>query len=204
MEKFFKILLKRKVTPNELQVLWLIRESGAGRSWDEISGMVDSAQLEPMLIRLCVNGYLDKKENLYFVTDKGDEFIVETSNLFEGQKGMTNVELFVERFRNLFPKGGHGTKPFRTHPGDLTPRFKWFFKEYPMYTQDVVLEATKRYIQAFNEIYDYMQVAGYFIKKQDAQKISTSNLATWCQLVMDGNFVETSAEQQTSHMPVRA
>ena len=69
---------------------------------------------------------------------------------------------------------------------ELKERFVWFFKTYPEYDWDLVLDAADDYTKLFKmKNYQYMATSSYFIKKMNSQKEVTSKLADYCQQILD-------------------
>lgn len=93
-----------------------------------------------------------------------------------GQSKSDNIIEFAEKFKELFPKGiKSGGYPVRSSTSDIADKLRKFFKKHK-YSQEQVLEATKRYIdRKSNEGYSFMQTAVYFIEKN-----GVSNLAAEC------------------------
>ena len=101
-------------------------------------------------------------------------------NVFE----TTNLEKFAEDYRNIFPKGVFsGGYMVRGDKHGIRKKLKRFLENYPEYTQEQILEATKRYVNEMRlKGYAYMRLAHYFIEKD-----GNSELASYCELVKDGN-----------------
>lgn len=70
---------------------------------------------------------------------------------------------------------------------ELKDKFVWFFKTYPEYDWDLVLDATDYYNMVYEQKrYMYMVTSSYFIKKTNPQtKETTSKLADYCQQILD-------------------
>ena len=70
---------------------------------------------------------------------------------------------------------------------ELKDKFVWFFKTYPEYDWDLVLDATDYYNIVYErKRYQYMVTSSYFIKKTNPQtKETTSKLADYCQELLD-------------------
>ena len=102
----------------------------------------------------------------------------------------------IEQYNLCFPKGKKAgtSSSFRTNPKELVERFSWFFKEYPEYTWENVLEATKLYTKQFLDSNDftYLQLSKYFIKKDDKNKTTTSSLANVCYNIAQGNVSDVN------------
>jgi hypothetical protein len=70
---------------------------------------------------------------------------------------------------------------------ELRDKFVWFFKTFPEYSWDLVLDATDYYIYTKSkENYMYMSTSSYFIQKVDARtKTWKSVLADHCQMIQE-------------------
>lgn len=70
---------------------------------------------------------------------------------------------------------------------ELKDKFVWFFKTYPEYDWNLVLDATDYYNIIYEKKqYMYMVTSSYFIKKTNPQtKETTSKLADYCQQILD-------------------
>lgn len=74
--------------------------------------------------------------------------------------------------RKLFPEGKKpGTNYYwRDNPNIIAQRLSIFLKKYgDTYTDEQIINATKRYIESFNGNYQFMQLLKYFISKQNKQ-----------------------------------
>lgn len=75
--------------------------------------------------------------------------------------------------REIFPKGykdiGLGKKySWRDSDRIIAGKLKTFFKRYgTQYTDEQIIEATKKYVKSFNGDYTYMKLLKYFIWKDD-------------------------------------
>ena len=68
----------------------------------------------------------------------------------------------------------------------LEQNFRWFFENYD-FSWDEVLKATKLYVNEYEDTdYLYMKTSQYFISKEDKQKIKTSELADYCDMLREG------------------
>jgi hypothetical protein len=89
----------------------------------------------------------------------------------------------VNEYRELFP----GTKlpsgkAARSNIEDLKKKFIAFFKRYPQYDWDLILDATEHYVEAYrkNE-YKFMKTASYYLSKD-----GESDLASDCEFLLEG------------------
>lgn len=94
----------------------------------------------------------------------------------------------VEEYREAFPSRRLPSGELaRQSVKELQDKFVWFFKTYPEYDWDLVLDATDYYNILFEKKgYMYMATSSYFIKKTNPQtKETTSKLADYCQELVD-------------------
>lgn len=105
-----------------------------------------------------------------------------------GDQYLKNIDTYREFFPPIRLKS---TKLARQSVKELKDRFVWFFKTYPEYSWDLVLDAAKYYcILMERESYNYMICSSYFIQKTDNfSKSSKSELADYCQLILDNPHV---------------
>ena len=91
-------------------------------------------------------------------------------------------EDWIEEWYNLFPKGvKSGGYPLRSGLRGVEIKMKKFIKEFPEYPKDVIIAATKKYLEeARSNGYQYTQLAHYFIYKNNV-----SNLAAYCESFLE-------------------
>jgi len=92
-------------------------------------------------------------------------------------------QLFVDEWFDIFPKNiKSGNFYIRTDKKDCLKKLGKFMTNYPEYSKEVILEATKRYVKTCaNSGYRYMKLAPYFIYKDNM-----SMLEGYCQQVLLG------------------
>ena len=90
-------------------------------------------------------------------------------------------------YREIFPKGKLPSGELaRQSVKELQDKFVWFFKTYPEYDWDLVLDATEYYVDTFaKKNYMYMATSSYFIKKTMTTKEVKCKLADYCQEIID-------------------
>lgn len=121
--------------------------------------------------------------------------------VFEPQKSkkINFSEIDVEnlnKYREMFPKGllpsGQAS---RVTIKELEKKMIWFFENYK-YDWDIVLKATKKYIDKYSlEGYMYMKTSGYFISKSEKGMV-VSTLASYCDMVLDGDDEDKNYNSQ--------
>jgi hypothetical protein len=80
---------------------------------------------------------------------------------------------------------------------NLEPAFVWFFDNFD-YTWEIVFKATKLYLnQKEMERWKFCRNSQYFIRKDDGSRNTASDLANFCENILNGadenekNFFET-------------
>lgn len=139
-----------------------------------------SLNLEQALNSLREKGLVDLKyfelqqSNNYFISNNGTKLL--KSIILTGESRETGVkasniklEILANRLINLYPKG---LKPntnahWRGSSRDIQDRLKSFFKIYGnTYTDEEILEATRIYVNSYQNDMKFMQVLYYFIWKE--------------------------------------
>jgi hypothetical protein len=151
-----------------------------------LPGLINTNQT---LRELQNSGYIE--ENIK-ISSKGEMLISEVKKLL-GAGDKKDYVSRIDEYNLLFPRIKLGSGKYaRTNSKTLELSFKWFFNTYP-YTWDVVIEATKMYIDEYTQKnYKYMRTSQYFIRKQDVNKSYTSDLADYCEMVV--NDVEDESQ----------
>lgn len=148
----------------------------------DISELFRSLESKKILVKDMFNNYL--------ITQRWDD--VASTVLLDSDKDKQSperLENLAVKLAEIFPKekkvGTHHY--FRGNKKDNILRLKKFFKLYGHYTDEQILDATRRYVASFNGDYTYMRILKYFIwkdaVKQDAEGNGyvdeTSDLANW-------------------------
>ena len=189
MWELFQIMLKNNLTPNQVLLLFGIKQ---GVSLPQITND-DKLALERA-------GYLILDNGKYTMSAEAKSLIVHLDNYFTKAKKKTDAQLmgqdFVDKintYREIFPniKLPSG-KPARVNVKMLSESFRWLFETYD-YTWEQIIKATKMYVNEYRDAqYMYMQTSQYFICKQDKHKVKSSTLADYCDMIKDG--VETESK----------
>lgn len=182
MTEIFIKCIKEKITPNSFYVLYCINEKII------VSNFVNKT-LECK--KLQNDEWLD--ENLK-LTSKSIIFISEINNYFKKAKKKTNESLLglnssnnINTYNEIFPnKKLSSGKYARVNEKTLENAFRWFFETYD-FTWDIIFKATKKYVNEYSiKQYEYMRTSQYFIRKQNTDKTWDSDLATYCDLITNG------------------
>jgi hypothetical protein len=93
----------------------------------------------------------------------------------------------INTYRELFPKGLLPSgQPSRAPIPELENKFISFFSIFPQYDWDTVIKATERYLEEYNGSL-YISTSSHFISKQDNQKAQTFKLASYCDMIKEGD-----------------
>lgn len=95
---------------------------------------------------------------------------------------------FIETYRLMFPaKRVPKVGLLRQTPQELKDKFVWFFKTYPQFSWEDVLNGTDYYIYTKQkENMEFITTSSYFIQRTDNfTKTSRSLLADYCQMFKD-------------------
>jgi hypothetical protein len=108
-------------------------------------------------------------KNNWRLTNKGIEVINNTLVDSEKvQEPKERLEYLAKELKNIFPEGKKDGTNYYWSDGIvlICKRLKLFFSKYGNnYTDDQIINATKRYVQSFNGNYQYMKLLKYFIFK---------------------------------------
>jgi len=137
-------------------------------------------------------GHLDDEGKLspgaVFILDEFETLLVKTKKKVVSEVLGNNALGSIKTYREMFPAVKLPSGEYaRQNIQELKDKFVWFFKTYPEFTWDDVLDATDYYIYSKQKDgYLYMMTSSYFIQKTDPRtKISRSALADLCQNISD-------------------
>lgn len=179
IEKLLKIIKREGI--DILSFFILYKKYNSEIDFDIYSGPYDLFQLEADKYIKITNDYPFDFE----LRQKAIDLIKRIEGEFPKPviQKIDNIEEFVDEYRELFK----GLKPGAM--GDKNAcikKFERFMKEYPQFSKNVILNATKKYIdtEGNNSNYKFLQKAHYFIYKQVGTKDNeVSNLASFCEEV---------------------
>ena len=182
--QLWNTLLKWNLSPNQIYFLDCCREKIIP------SKMLINPDAERMMAQH--KGLIDQDGKL---TNKAASILTEFETyLVKTKKKITSEVLgadFNEKiteYRDIWPsKRLPSGELARQSTQELKDKFVWFFKTYPEYDWDLVLDATDYYNDVFKKKnYMYMATSSYFIKKANTTtKEVSSKLADYCQEIMD-------------------
>jgi len=181
MEDIFLRFIGEGITPNSYYVLHCVK-------YGIIPNSYINKELE--IKRLISNEWL--KEDLT-LTDKSIIFTTEIDGFFKKSKKKTSKSLLgdnfednVKNYSEIFPsiKLASG-KYARSNSKNLENAFRWFFENYN-YDWEIVLLAAKKYVLEYKaNNYQYMRTSQYFIRKQSSDKTWDSDLADYCEMIIN-------------------
>jgi hypothetical protein len=182
MEEIFDKLIKAGLTPNAFYVLYCSKEKRVPNSF--VSHTLEVRRLQS-------DNWLSESLQL---TQKSLTFIQEIDAFFKKSKKKTSSVLMGESFLDLiqeyveiFPnKRLSSGKPARVNVKTLENSFRWFFDTYS-YSWDIILQATNKYVNDYEmKNYEFMRTSQYFVRKQNTDKTWDSDLATYCDMILNG------------------
>lgn len=93
-----------------------------------------------------------------------DEILVDSSGAIDDETRLMNL---AKKMRECFPVGKMPGTPYyyRCNNREVILKLKKFFLQYGNYTDESIIDATKRYIASFNGNYKYLPLIKYFISK---------------------------------------
>ncbi len=123
-----------------------------------------------------------------FILDEFESLLIKTKKKVSSEiLGSASLE-HINTYREMFPaKRVAKVGLLRQTVQELKDKFVWFFKTYPEYDWNLVLDATDYYIYIKNkENMEYITTSSYFIQRTDTYtKTNRSLLADYCQMIVD-------------------
>ena len=179
----WSILIKYNISPNQVYFLDSCKHKIKPAS-------IINGDAEALVCRQ--KGYIDENNNLsgtaLRILEEYDTCLVKTKTKVAREVLGENFNERVKEYREIFPSIRFPSGELaRQNVKDLTDRFVWFFKNYPEYDWNLVLDAADYYIHLKEKVeYQYAVTSLYFIKKTDAKSKETkSMLADICQEILD-------------------
>lgn len=185
-KELFDLICKYNINPNQYYLLASMR--------DNLQTKKINIALE--MQALVYNEYvIVTKDDKLIITPKGNKVINAIEALFKklANNGAQEImgdkyEEFIKEYNEIFPAIKLPTGKYaRTNISNLKNAFKWFFSSHN-YSWDVILEATQRYVDEYETHgYNYMRTSQYFIRKQDIDKTWSSDLANYCEIILNSD-----------------
>lgn len=180
----FTTMMEQNLTPNKFCILY----------YTKLGLSAPNINLNFEIRDMIANNWIIQSGENYFLTDKSQELITKTEKLFSINQKKINSNLMtdefsenIEKYNTIFPRIKLGSnKAARSPLKELLVAFKWFFEEYT-YSWDIILKATEVYIDSEEgKGFKYTRTSKYFIRKQDIDKSWSSDLASYCDLIYNG------------------
>jgi len=181
-EIFFKIS-NAGLTPNAFYVLYCIH-------YKITPDKSVNASLE--ITKLKSGNYLTESLEL---SGNSLKFMQEIEGYFKKSKKKTSQNLLgddfldkIKQYNEIFPnKKLSSGKYARVNAKSLENSFRWFFENFD-YSWETILAATAKYVDEYSlKRYEFMRTSQYFVRKQSSDKTWDSDLATYCDLVVNGH-----------------
>lgn len=104
--------------------------------------------------------------------ESGRQFV---EQLLDNKTSKNDLETLVEEMRNCFPEGKKsGSFYWRAGPSEIHKKLTgWFKKNGKKYSNEEIIEATKKYVNGFQGQYQYMSLLKYFIEKDGVSTLLT-------------------------------
>ncbi len=181
--QLWTVLMKHNVSPNLVYFLDSCRHKII------VSPIVNGSELKREAVQrnlISMTGVLSNEALL--ILEEFETFLVNskkkvTSEVL-GDDFLDNIKTFREMFpARKLPSG----ELARQSVQELKHKFVWFFKTFPEYNWNLVLDATDYYIYTkAKENYLYMSTSSYFIHKVETRtKTWKSILADHCQMIQE-------------------
>jgi len=136
-------------------------------------------------------GLIDENRNLTnagaIILNEFEMFLLKTKKKVSSEVLGPDFLNKVNEYREIFPsKRLPSGQLARQSSQELKDKFIWFFKTYPEYNWDLILDAADYYNVIFKrKDYMYMANSTNFIKKTERTKEISSKLADYCQEILD-------------------
>jgi len=181
--QLWQTAIKYKITPNQLYFLDCCRDKIKPTT-------IINSDAEASICK--IKGFIDEEGN---ITNLGAVILNEFETFLVKTKAKVTKEMLGENFLDKVKEYREAWPSKRLPSGELArqsvqelkDKLVWFFKTYPEYDWDLVLDATDYYnILYERKQYQYMMTSSYFIKKTDPRTRETrSKLADYCQELLD-------------------
>ena len=134
----------------------------------------NNMSLANLAFSLWEKGYLTKDIKDYYFEphsfEKLQNILAEGTNPKSVNK---RAEDLADKLRNIYPNGKilNTNYYYRGNKKDIVNKLKTFFTKYGnQYTNEQIINATKKYVESFNGNYTYLKLLKYFIWKDERAK----------------------------------
>jgi hypothetical protein len=182
MDEIFNLLIKNNLSPNQLYILYCIKHKIKTNDFVndalEVKRLQSSSWLGADLTLEGKSIILLQELDSFFKTSKK-----KTSTSVMGENFMENIETYLDIFPKFkLPSGKYA----RSDKKNLENNFKWFFESHS-YSWETILDATRKYVDEYEvNGFKYMRTSQYFIRKQGSDKTYDSELANYCDMLLNG------------------
>ena len=183
MDEIFNLLIKNNLSPNQFYILYCIKHKVKTNTFVndglEVKRLQSSSWLESDMSLSGKSILLLQEIDAFFKTSKK-----KTSAHVMGENFMENIETYLDIFPKFkLPSGKYA----RSDKKNLGNNFRWFFESHS-YSWETILDATRKYVDEY-EIngFKYMRTSQYFIRKQGSDKTYDSELANYCDMLLNGS-----------------
>ncbi len=194
MKSLFDFLDENEIEPNQLYVLFCIKEKKQAKIniFLPVRGLLDKKFIVSKDV--ANTGYLLEQ---YLLTQEGENVLEQVGHVktteesfIKGIVKLKDVTTKAEQYNELFPRSKAGSGSYmRSNPKDVGAALSWFMINYP-YNWDTIIKATCRYLDEEEaKGFKYTSTSRYFIKKMDGNRTITSKLADWCEIIKNGEDI---------------
>ena len=182
MDEIFNLLIKNNLSPNQLYILYCIKHKIKTNDF-----VNDALEVKRLQSTSWLGAELSLEEKSIVLLQDLDSFFKttkkKTSTSVMGENFMDNIEIYLDIFPKFkLPSGKYA----RSDKKNLENNFKWFFESHS-YTWDTILDATRKYVDEYEvNGFKYMRTSQYFIRKQGSDKTYDSELANYCDMLLNG------------------
>ena len=175
--QLWNVCRKYNISPNQLYFLDSCREK-------IVPSSVINADAQRVICQ--ERGWVSAEGNLtpgaLFILDEFETFLKKTKSKVTKEILGEDFIKYVNEYREIFPDFRLPSKELgRQSTSTLSDRFVKFFKKYPQYDWELVLDAADYYVNYYKKTdFKYMACSLYFIEKDNISK-----LADTCQAIID-------------------
>lgn len=148
-----KVCLKHKLSVEETLIALAVKYG------KNIKEAYENLLNKEVLVKDDENTYITQHWN-----DVLDEILIDSSGAIDDEERLKNLAL---KMKEVYIKGKMPGTPYyyQCNTKEIMLKLKKFFKMYGNYTDDDIVDATKRFIASFNGNYKYLPLIKYFIFK---------------------------------------
>ena len=172
-----KLLDEYKITPSQFYLMLSLSEVP---DKEEINSLIT----EQFLVS---RNYTTNK---LYLTQKGSKAIntILNNSVPISKEKIEKIKLLAQQLQSLFPEGKKaGTNNYwRGNLPEIIDRIQSFFKRFGEYSDEIIIQATTNYIEAFQYNTNTMRTLKYFISKKTDDGV-VSDLLTYIENINSNN-----------------